>query len=80
MRDSTLTAKGQTTLPKPVRDLLGLAPGDKVRNLVPGDEVRIVRPRSVMELAGSLRHEGPALGLDGMDAAIGWRARGRGGR
>ncbi len=70
MLESTLTSKGQTTLPKGVREALGLAPGDKVRYLVVGDEVRIVRPRPVMTLAGSLRHDGPAVSLEDMDRAI----------
>ncbi len=30
MQDSTVTQKGQTTLPKPVRAALGLQPGDRV--------------------------------------------------
>lgn len=77
MLESTLTSKGQTTLPKPVRDRLGLAPGDKVRYLVLGDEVRIVRPRPVMELAGSLRHAGPPVSLDEMDEATAAGALGR---
>jgi antitoxin PrlF len=34
MRQSTLTAKGQTTLPKDVRKVLGLQPGDKLRYIL----------------------------------------------
>ena len=70
MLESTLTSKGQTTLPKSVREALGLAPGDKVRYLVLGDEVRIVRPRKVLTLAGTLRHDGPPVSLEDMDEAI----------
>lgn len=55
MLESTITAKGQTTLPKGVRDLLGLRPGDRVRYLVSGGQVRLLRPRKVMTLCGSLR-------------------------
>ena len=70
MLESTLTSKGQTTLPKSVREALNLAPGDKVRYLVLGDEVRIVRPRKVLTLAGTLHHDGPPVSLDEMDKAI----------
>lgn len=68
--ESTVTTKGQTTLPKDVRDRLGLAPGDKVRYLIIGDEVRLVRPRKVMTLCGSLPHDGDAVSLDRMDQAV----------
>jgi antitoxin PrlF len=30
-RDATITEKGQTTVPKPVRDALGVKPGDRIR-------------------------------------------------
>ena len=80
--ESTVTSKGQTTLPKDVRDRLGLAPGDKVRYLIIGDEVRLVRPRKVMTLCGRLPHDGDPVGLDEMDRAIrdGATARRRGDR
>lgn len=74
MYESTVTAKGQTTLPKDVRDLLGLEPGDRIRYLVTGDTVRILRPRKAMSLCGALKHEGPPVGLEAMDAAIRNRA------
>lgn len=70
MYESTVTAKGQTTLPKDVRDLLGLKPGDRIRYLVTGDTVRILRPRKAMSLCGALKHEGPPVTLEAMDAAI----------
>ncbi|MEM8821344.1 MAG: AbrB/MazE/SpoVT family DNA-binding domain-containing protein [Pseudomonadota bacterium] len=68
--ESTVTSKGQTTLPKDVREHLGLKPGDKVRYLVIGDEVRLVRPRKVMSLCGSLPYEGDPVSLDKMDEAV----------
>ena len=74
MYESTVTAKGQTTLPKDVRDLLGLEPGDRIRYLVTGDTVRILRPRKAMSLCGALKHEGPPVSLEAMDAAVRNRA------
>lgn len=37
----TITAKGQVTIPKPVRDRLGVAPGDAVTFEI-GDDGRVV--------------------------------------
>ncbi|MEO8132492.1 MAG: AbrB/MazE/SpoVT family DNA-binding domain-containing protein [Betaproteobacteria bacterium] len=46
MNTSTLTIKGQVTIPKRLRDFLGLSPGDKVRFEHTEDgAVRIVAPR-----------------------------------
>lgn len=72
MTESTITAKGQTTLPKPVRSALGLRPGDKLRYLLRDDgEVRIVAARPVSELAGILhRADRAPVSLDDMEAAI----------
>jgi antitoxin PrlF len=39
---STITVKGQVTIPKPVRDRLGLKPGDEVKfDLAPDGRVAI---------------------------------------
>jgi AbrB family looped-hinge helix DNA binding protein len=69
MQESAITAKGQTTLPRAVRDALGVSAGDRVRYIVEGNEVRLVKVRSVMELKGVLRDgKRPAASLDDMDA------------
>ena len=71
MRESTVTIKGQTTLPKDVRKLLGVQPGDKLRYILLDGEVRILKARSVLELEGVLKRPGQKpVTLDEMDEAI----------
>ena len=72
MQESTLTVKGQTTLPKDIRLALGLRPGDKVRYLIlDGGEVRIVRSRPVADLSGALKDAvRRVVSLEEMDEAI----------
>jgi len=72
MRESTVTTKGQTTLPKEVRAALRLNPGDRVRYLIlDGGEVRLVRSRPVLQLAGLLKDRTDRRAtLDEIDAAI----------
>lgn len=72
MSQSTITVRGQTTLPKEVRQALALAPGDRLRYVILDDgQVRLLRVRPVAELAGLLRRErqGP-VSLEEMEAAI----------
>lgn len=56
MSKVTLTSKGQLTLPKKVRDKLGLKTGDRLSFEVEGDSLRLTveRRRSLEELKGSL--------------------------
>ena len=57
-RFTTLTQKGQVTIPKSVRDTLGLKPHDKVEFVVEGHEARLrKRGPSIRDLVGTL----PAL-------------------
>lgn len=72
MPQSTVTAKGQTTLPRPVRAALGLAPGDRVRYMIlDGGEVRLLKERPVTELAGLLGRPGqPPVSLEAMEEAV----------
>lgn len=62
MSDSTLTSKGQVTIPKEVRQQLGLKPGDRVTFTVMPDGTAILRAKtgSIKELAGVLYQEGRA--------------------
>jgi antitoxin PrlF len=71
MIESAVTAKGQTTLPKTVRQSLGLEPGDRIRYIISGGEVRLLKARSVMELEGILKRPGKnPLSLEDMEQAI----------
>ncbi|HYH07857.1 MAG TPA: type II toxin-antitoxin system PrlF family antitoxin [Thermoanaerobaculia bacterium] len=45
MATSTLTSKGQTTVPKEVRDALDIGPGDKITWEVNGGRVSITTER-----------------------------------
>ena len=71
MQESTITTKGQTTLPRTVRTALGLAPGDRVRYVILDGEVRLLKARPVAGLAGILARPGrKPVTLDDMEAAI----------
>lgn len=73
MAVATLTSKGQTTIPKEIRDLLGLEPGDKLDFIVEADGRVVLRPatRDVRELRGILRRKGrKPVTLEEMDRAI----------
>ncbi|MBA4085557.1 AbrB/MazE/SpoVT family DNA-binding domain-containing protein [Janibacter terrae] len=72
MSTGTMTSKGQITIPKDVREQLGLTPGTKVtftRN-ADGDFVLSTTQPSLKGLRGRLRHVGPAVSLETMDDAI----------
>ena len=70
MLDSTITMKGQTTLPKAIRDSLALKPGDKVRYVVLDEGALIMPVRPTSLLFRSLRYDGPVVTLEDMERAI----------
>jgi antitoxin PrlF len=57
MLESTLTTKGQTTVPQPIRDQLHVQAGSKLNWHVLPDGAVLVRAKtlSLSELAGSLK-------------------------
>jgi antitoxin PrlF len=73
MTTSTLTSKGQITLPKEVREHLRIAEGDRLEFSIAGDGSVQLRPvsGSVRKLFGLLHREGaPAASLEEMDRAV----------
>ena len=72
---STVTIKGQTTVPEAIRKALGLAAGRRIiwelRRADQGDEPRlVVRPsRPLSALAGSLASDVPFPGIEAEKAA-----------
>lgn len=69
----TLTSKGQTTIPKSIRDHLGLQAGDQLDFVIEADGRVTLRPAThdVMDLAGLLRQKGKkAISLEEMQQGV----------
>lgn len=60
MTESTLTSKGQTTIPKPIRDSLGMKTGDRMSFTLMPDGVVVMRVKNkhVSDVAGLLYRKG----------------------
>ena len=72
MPSSHLTSKGQVTIPKPIRQLLKVQPGDRVDFVVDGGQVYL-RPSTVdlRSLRGLLhRPSQKAVSIQAMNAAV----------
>jgi AbrB family looped-hinge helix DNA binding protein len=74
MSTSTLSHKGQTTIPKKIREQLGVQAGDRIEYIVDAEGRVILLPatRHVEALAGLLHEVAPAkaVPLEEMEAAI----------
>ena len=73
MAESTLTARGQTTVPLQVRNRIGAAPGTRLVWHVLPDGALIVRAKtkSILDLAGKLKApKGKPVAMEDMNA---WR-------
>ena len=77
MIESSITSRGQTTLPKIVREALSVEAGDKVRYIVHGDEVRIRKVKPIGRLFGALKYDCPPVSLQDMERAIAEGATGQ---
>ena len=73
MPTSTMSSKGQTVIPKAIRERLGLQPGDAVDFVVQDDGDVVLRPalEDVRRLKGVLRRAGrAAVAVQEMDRVI----------
>jgi AbrB family looped-hinge helix DNA binding protein len=69
---TTLTSKGQITLPKALRDKLGLSPGDRVEFFLEDEQSArlVVKQVPVTQLKGMLPKPEEPVSLEEMDRAI----------
>ncbi len=75
MSTATLTSKGQTTIPKEIRDYLDLQPGDRIEFTVRENTVELrAATRKVTDLRGFLPKPAKPLSLAAIDAVIRKRA------
>jgi antitoxin PrlF len=73
MSESTLTAKGQTTVPQPIRDALHAGAGAKLLwHLMPDGTITVrAKTQSILDLAGALKApKGKKVRVEDMNA---WR-------
>ncbi len=72
MSTATLTSKGQTTIPKDIRDRLHLKPGDRLEFVLQPDGRVLMIPATVdvRDLKGILPKPKRTLSLDDIDRVI----------
>lgn len=69
--ESAITAKGQATIPKAIREHLGLKPGDRVKFFVHPDGTVVLLPKiPVTALRGFFESPRRPVSLEEMDEGI----------
>jgi len=69
--ESAITSKGQATIPKRIRDHLGVKPGDRVKFFIhPDGSVVMLPKRPLSSLFGYLKYDGPPVTIEQMDEGI----------
>ena len=69
---STITGKGQTTIPKPIREHLRVGPGDQIEFIVePDGSVRVIaKTLRLSDLHGVLPRPQRAVSVEAMNEAV----------
>jgi AbrB family looped-hinge helix DNA binding protein len=71
MAASTVTRKGQITIPKTIRDRLGVREGEKVLFVMRGDEVVLkVLRGTILDLKGSVKATAHPEDFDGIRRSV----------
>ena len=71
MEQSTVTTGGRITLPKAIREHMGLKPGDRVRFFLrPDGDAILLSVIPVSKLRGIVKYDGPPVTIEEMDEAI----------
>ncbi len=70
MHSSSLTVKGQVTIPADLREQLGLQPGDKVGFAKEGDHIILFRKENIIEAAFGIGHPKTTVSITDIDATI----------
>jgi AbrB family looped-hinge helix DNA binding protein len=69
--ESAITAKGQATIPKAIREHLGLKPGDRIKFFVhPNGSVVLLPKLPASALRGMLKSRRPTVSIEEMEEAI----------
>ncbi len=69
--ESAITVKGQATIPKPIREHLGLHPGDRVKFFVHPDGTVVLLPKfPVSALRGIVKGGRRAVTIEEMNEAV----------
>ena len=78
MQHSTVTSKGQTTIPRQIRKALRIKPGDKLEYMVEGDHVTVRVHLGTRSLKGLLAsRKGKGMSFTQIREAAAKAARGR---
>jgi AbrB family looped-hinge helix DNA binding protein len=70
MLSSSVTTKGQVTIPAELREKLGIKPGDRVGFVAEGDRILIQRQDTAVESLFGIVKAREGASLEQMDAAI----------
>jgi antitoxin PrlF len=68
--EATITSKGQTTIPKAVRDHLGLKPGDRVKFFLHPDGSVVLLPKLPASALRGIVQARHSVSIEQMDEAI----------
>ena len=79
VNDARVMAKGQVTIPKNVRAVLGVESGDRVTFIVEGNNVRVVNSAvyALMRFQEQMGGEGEKTGLFSEDDVANWITQSR---